>query len=48
MDAFQVLAMHPIKQKYERETLPTSFDGRIEWRDTLQDVRDQGWYELLG
>jgi hypothetical protein len=42
----QVLAMYPIKQKYDRNTLPMSFDGRIEWRDTLQDVRDQGWYEF--
>lgn len=40
----QVLAMHPIKQKYERQSLPASFDGRMEWRDTLQQVRDQGWY----
>ena len=39
----QVLAMNPIKQKYDRNALPTSFDGRIEWRDTLQQVRDQGW-----
>lgn len=39
--------MHPIKQKYDRKALPVSFDGRIEWRDTLQDVRDQGWYDWL-
>ncbi|XP_057373493.1 uncharacterized peptidase C1-like protein F26E4.3 [Daphnia carinata] len=38
-----VLNMHPIKQKYDRKALPVSFDGRIEWRDTLQQVRDQGW-----
>lgn len=37
--------MHPIKQKYDPSTLPASFDSRIEWQDTLQKVRDQGWYD---
>ena len=39
----QVLAMHPIRQKYNRRDLPESFDGRVQWRGLLQPVRDQGW-----
>lgn len=35
--------MHPIKQKYDPNSLPASFDARIEWKNQLQDVRDQGW-----
>lgn len=38
-----VLGMNPIKQKYDPKTLPASFDSRIEWMDSLQHIRDQGW-----